>query len=129
MAPVRGGELDGAERFAIEDAIRTAEQISRYEFSVFVGRADGEPRAFATRLHSSLVAPERSILIMVDPAARALEIVTGSAVRRHLSDQETELSAVQMQSSFALGDLVGGLRRGIQMLADYAHAPQTLHGD
>ena len=27
----------------------------------------------------------------------------------------------------ASGDLVGGLRRGIQMLAEHARAPQTLH--
>ena len=27
----------------------------------------------------------------------------------------------------AEGDLVGGLRRGIQMLAEHARAPQTLH--
>jgi uncharacterized membrane protein YgcG len=126
---VRGGEFDGAERFAIEDAIRTAEQVSRYEFSVFVGRAEGEPHAFATRLHRSLVAPERSILILVDPAARALEIVTGAVVRSHLSDQEVELAALQMQTSFAERDLVGGLRRGIQMLADHARAPDTLHAE
>ena len=34
-----------------------------------------------------------------------------------------------MQSRFAAGDLVGGLRRGIQMLAEHARAPQTLHAD
>ncbi len=129
MAPVRGGEFDGAERFAIEDAIRSAEQVSRYEFSVFVGRAEGEPRAFATRLHGSLVAPDRSVLILVDPARRALEIVTGADVRAHLTDQHVELSAAQMQSSFAVGDLVGGLRRGIQLLADYARTPESLHTD
>ncbi|MDI6911644.1 DUF5130 family protein [Nocardioides sp.] len=126
---MRAGELGGAERFAIEDAIRTAEQVSRYEFSVFVGRADGEPRAFATRLHRSLVAPERSVLILVDPAARALEVVTGAVVRSHLTDAEVELTALQMQTTFAEGDLVGGLRRGIQMLADHARGPETLHSD
>ena len=126
---MRGGELDRAERFAIEDAIRTAEQISRYEFSVFVGRADGEPHAFATRLHRSLVAPERSVLVLVDPAERALEIVTGTAVRSQLTDPEVKLTALEMQTSFAEGDLVGGLRRGIQMLADHARAPDLLHTD
>lgn len=126
---MRAGEFSAAERFAIEDAIRSAEQVSRYEFSVFVGRSEGEPHDFATRLHAALVAPERSILVLVDPAARALEIVTGSVVRRHLTNQEVELSAVQMQSSFAVGDLVGGLRRGLQMLADHARAPETLHTD
>jgi hypothetical protein len=123
------GEFNAAERFQIDEAIRKAELVSRFEFSVFVGRVDGEPRAFATQLHNRLVAPPRSILIMLDPAARALEIVTGGDVRRNLTDREVELVALQMQSMFAEGDLVGGLRRGIQELADHAKAPETLHAE
>ncbi|GAA4371981.1 DUF5130 family protein [Nocardioides caricicola] len=123
------GELNAAERYQVDEAIRQAEQISRFEFSVFVGRVDGEPRAFATRLHNSLVAPSRSILILVDPNARVLEIVTGGIVRRNLTDREVELTAFQMQSSFAEGNLVDGLRRGIQHLAEHARAPQTLHAE
>ena len=123
------GDFSSAERFALDEAIRKAETLSRVEFSVFVGKAEGDPRAFATQLHNSLVAPARSIMIMVDPVARALEIVTGGDVRRTLSDKEVELTAAQMQSLFAEGDLVGGLRRGIAMLADHARAPQTLHAE
>ena len=121
------GEFNSAERFQVESAIRQAEQVSRFEFSVFVGRCEGEPRAFATQLHNKLVAPARSVLIMLDPTARVLEIVTGGEVRRHLTDQEVELASLQMQSYFANGDLLGGLRHGIQMLAEHARAPQTLH--
>jgi uncharacterized membrane protein YgcG len=123
------GEFNSAERFQIDEAIRKAEQVSRFEFSVFVGRSGADSRAFATQLHNSLVAPSRSILIMVDPASRTLEIVTGGDVRRALTDHEVELTALQMQTSFAEGDLVDGLRRGIQMLADHARAPQTLHSE
>lgn len=123
------GEFNASERYQVDEAIRLAEQISRFEFSVFVGRVDGEPRAFATRLHNSLVAPPRSILILVDPNDRVLEIVTGGIVRRNLTDREVELTAFQMQQSFGEGDLVGGLRRGIQMLAEHARAPQTLHAE
>ena len=129
MAQVGVGEFNSAERFQVDEAIRQAELVSRFEFSVFVGRVDGEPRAFATRLHNSLVAPARSILIMLDPAAHALEIVTGGIVRRNLTDREVELVALQMQSLFAAGDLVGGLRRGISMLAEHAAAPTTLHAE
>ena len=64
---------------------------------------------------------------MVDPDQRALEIVTGGYVRRTLTDSEVELAALAMQSDFAAGDLVGGLKRGIQMLADHARSPETLH--
>lgn len=121
------GEFRSSERHDLDRTIRAAEQASRCEFSVFVGRAEGEPRAFAARLHRALVAPARSILIMVDPTARLLEVVTGGDVRRHLTDREVELAVLEMQTAFAEGDLVGGLKRGIVMLADHARAPETLH--
>ncbi len=121
------GEFSTAQRGALDDAIRRAEQLCRFEFSVFVGRAEGDARAFATRLHNSLRAPERSVLIMLDPGAKALEIVTGRKVRERLSDQEVELAAVGMRSDFGAGDLVGGLRKGIGMLAEHARPQRTLH--
>lgn len=122
-----GDPFSAAERAALDAAIRKAEQLSRSEFSVFVGKAEGDARAFATRLHNSLVAPARSVLIMVDPSARAIEVVTGAHVRRTLSDSEVELAVIAMQTAFTEGDLVGGLRRGISLLADHARSPQTLH--
>jgi hypothetical protein len=125
--PVAAGEFSSGERHEIDRCIRAAEQASRYEFSVYVGVAEGEPDAFARRLHASLVAPPRSVLILVDPVVRALEVVTGVEVRRNLSDREVELAVLEMQSAFAAGDLVGGLKRGISMLADHARAPETLH--
>ena len=125
-----GGELFSShERFTLDETIRRAEQLSRVEFSLFVGSAEGDPRPFATQLHNSLVAPSRSILVLVDPAARVLEIVTGAIVRRNLTDKEVELTAIQMQASFADGNLVDGLRRGFQMLAAHARAPHTLHAE
>jgi uncharacterized membrane protein YgcG len=120
-------EFTASQRVSLDQAIRAAEQVSRFEFSVFVGTAEGEPRPFAERLHAALSTPHRSLLVMVDPAARALEIVTGSEVRRNLTDREVALAVIEMQSEFASGDLVRGLRRGITMLAMAARAPRTLH--
>jgi hypothetical protein len=122
-----GDPFRSADRVVLDETIRKAEQLARVEFSVFVGNAEGEPRQFAASLHAALVAPSRSILIMVDPTERVLEVVTGSYVRRTLTDNEVELAVAAMQSDFAADDLVGGLRRGIQMLAEHARAPQTLH--
>ena len=124
-----GDRFTASERVALDETIRKAERLSRVEFSVFVGHAEGEPRAFALSLHAALAAPARSVLVMVDPDARALEIVTGTEVRRTLRDQQVELAVATMQSLFAAGDLVGGLRRGVQMLAEHARAPLTLHAD
>jgi len=128
VVPVAGGDpFRSADRAALDETIRKAEQLARVEFSVFVGNADGDPRAFATGLHATLVAPARTILVMVDPTQRLLEVVTGSHVRRTLSDAEVELAIAAMQTDLAAGDLVGGLRRGITLLAEHARAPQTLH--
>ena len=120
-------QLSESERGDLDVAIRRAEQLCRAEFSVFVGRSTGDPHAFATSLHNSLVAPSRSILIMVDPTERAIEVVTGAHVRRTLSDHQAELAIATMAATFAQDDLVGGLRRGIQQLAHAAQPQNTLH--
>ena len=122
-------EFSTAQRVSLDQVIRAAEQVSRFEFSVFVGEADGEPRAFAERLHASLSTPPRSLLIMVDPASRTLEVVTGREVRRVLTDHDVALAVIEMRTEFATGDLVRGLRRGISMLAMQARAPRTLHAN
>jgi uncharacterized membrane protein YgcG len=126
---VAAGEFSAADRFEIDRAIRAAEETSRYEFSVFVGRAETDPRAYAVRLHAALVAPSHSVLVLVDPVARVIEVVTGSVVRRTLTDHEVQLAILEMQSAFAAGDLVGGLKRGLAMLAQHARAPHTLHAE
>jgi uncharacterized membrane protein YgcG len=115
---VAGGDIfTNAERQLIDTTIRRAEQLSRCEFSVFVGNAGEDPRAFATQLHNSLVAPSRSILLMVDPRTRAFEVVWGGWTRTRLTDEEVDGAVVQMTDEFASGDLVGGIVRGLERLA------------
>ncbi len=126
-----GDGLTSVQRLQIDKAIRDAETSSRHEFSVYVGRVDsqfGEPRAFAQRLHASLVNPSRSVLVMVDPAQRVAEIVTGAEVRRSLTDDEVSLALAEMTSLFEHGDIVPGIVHGICMLAAHAEHPRTLHG-
>ncbi len=128
MAQVAAGNgFNAAERFEVDRAIRSAEQSCRFEFSVFVGSAEPDSLAFAQRLHAALVVPDRSILILVDADARVLEVVTGSEVRRHLSDHAVELAVISMQSAFASDELLAGLTRGIAMLAEHARPQKTLH--
>lgn len=125
-----GDRLTSGQRNAVEEAIRKAELLSRVEFSVYVGPVDAhDPHAFATQLHNTLVAPSRSVMIVVDPDRRLVEVVTGGWVRRTLTDGEAALAVETMRSSFAEGDLVGGLRAGIALLADHARGPETLHVD
>lgn len=122
-------ELTATQRASLDQAIRAAERVSRFEFSVFIGGADGDPRRFAERLHGALSTPQRSVLVMVDPVARLIEVVTGSDVRRVLSDHEVALAVLEMRSEFTSGDLLRGLRHGVSMLAMAARAPRTLHAE
>jgi uncharacterized membrane protein YgcG len=123
-----GDAFTSSQRHEIDKAIRDAETLSRIEFSVFVGRSEGETRPFAERLHATLSAPDRSVLVMVDPAARLLEIVCGVDAHRVLDDAEVKLAALTMQTAFADGDLVGGITRGVLQLAEHARRPLTRHG-
>jgi hypothetical protein len=109
-------------------SIRLAEEGSGLRMSVYVGDLDGDPRARAEALHAQLGAgAPRAVLVAVDPANRRLEIVTGSEAGHRLDDRACGLAAVSMTSTFAAGDLAGGIATGIRMLGDHARAPQTLH--
>ena len=113
--------FSGPERLALDAAIRRAEQTSRFEFSVYLGPVEGDSsRDFATQLHNRLVAPARSVLIMVDPTARVVEVVTGGEVRRNISDSEVELAVAAMGDDFGRGDYATGLVRAIDLLAEHA---------
>ncbi len=88
-----GDPFTASERAQLDATIRRAEQTCRAEISVFVGNAEGEdPRVFATQLHNTLVAPSRSILVMVDPTRRLLEVVTGASA--HGQGHETAFSQI-----------------------------------
>lgn len=121
------GELTPMQNDDLKRAVRMAEEDSGLPFSLYLGAVQGEPREYAAELLGSLEDPAGSVLVLCDPQARALEIVTGAEARRRLSDAECRLSALTMQSSFTAGDLVGGLVQGLQQLGRSARAPRTLH--
>jgi uncharacterized membrane protein YgcG len=78
-------------------------------------------------MHAVMASPDRSVMIMINPEDRAFEIVTGQVVRRVLTDQQVQLAAMTMRSSFVENDLVGGIVAGVAMLGQAARGPQTLH--
>ncbi len=124
-----GDLFTAGQRNEIDKAIRQAEELCHLEFSVFVGRAESETRPFAERLHATLPTPGRSVLIMVDPAVRLLEVVTGPEAHARLDDHQVELAVLTMKSAFAARDLVGGITRGVQQLAEHARRPQLRHSE
>ncbi|MCM0620402.1 DUF5130 family protein [Nocardioides bruguierae] len=121
--------FSSSKRADLEGAIRAAETLSRVEFSVFVGDTPEDTAAYARRLHGGLAAPARSVLIMIDGNRRALEIVAGSYVRRTLTDAELEIATIQLSTDLAAGDVHGGLKRCIGLLAEHARPQRVLHAD
>jgi Domain of unknown function (DUF5130) len=114
----------------VESARRAAEVDSGFVFSVYVGRLGTDTRESAVHLHAALgdVAPN-AVLVAVDPGLRQLEIVTGPQARRYLDDRGCALGAFSMTSSFAAGDLAGGLVAGLVTLGEHGRHPAVLHVD
>lgn len=128
MPVLAGDQLTPADSARLGRAIRIAEEASGYAFSVYLTTTADDSRAYALRLHGSLDEPDRSVLVLCDPGSRVLEIVTGRAARRALSDRVCALAAATMRSSFVAGDVVGGLENGIAQLGEAGRQPPTLHG-
>lgn len=123
-----GGDwLSVGDRRQIDTALATAKRFSDLDFEAYLGPGGEVPRQHALALHSHLSRPDDSVLVLCDPAQRALEIVTGQRTRQYLDDASCRLAVATMTSSFLAGDLVGGLVRGIQQLGEAAHHPATLH--
>jgi uncharacterized membrane protein YgcG len=108
----------------IERVIEMADGETALHFSVYVGGADGDIRDAAETLHARFgVAASEVVLIVISPGDRLLEIVTGEESSRRLSDRACALAALSMTTSFAGGDLVGGILTGVRMLAEASGKP------
>jgi uncharacterized membrane protein YgcG len=116
-------ERDQYER--IERSRRAAETESGMQFWLRVGEYDGDLRLEAERLLANLVDGPRdaAAIVLVAPGARRIEILTTTAGRRRITDQACGLIVLSMTSSFAVGDLVGGLVDGFRQLGEAAGRP------
>ncbi|GAB2595681.1 DUF5130 family protein [Microlunatus antarcticus] len=123
-----GDDLVPADRQRLERAIGIAREVSGLDFALYLTTSEEDSRAYALRLHGALDEPDRSVLLLCDPGFKVLEIVTGRNARRALPDRVCALAAATMRSSFAAGDIVGGLWNGITQLGEAARQPRTLHG-
>ncbi|HEX3707200.1 MAG TPA: DUF5130 family protein [Mycobacteriales bacterium] len=108
----------------IEKVIAVANSETGLSYSVFVGDVEGDIRDAAETKHAAFgaAAPE-TVLVVVSPGDRLLEIVTGEAAARRLTDRACALAALSMTTSFAGGDLPGGIVTGVRMLAEAAGHP------
>jgi uncharacterized membrane protein YgcG len=111
--------------------VREISEQAKVVFSVLVADPDdfagSEPdvRAFAEKAHAALGdRAHESVLILVAPNARRVEIVLGTSLRGRLSDRDCALAALSMTSTFAGGDLTGGVLQGVRMLGQRTGAPR-----
>lgn len=123
-----GEPFSARQAAAIERAIAQAERASGLDFSVYVGEVPGDLRALGRQLLGVLGdGADDAVVIVVDPTARKLEILTGRIAAYHLDDRATALGSLAMTTSFVAGDLSGGIVDGLRTLAEHARQPRTLH--
>ena len=124
-----GDGLTDAQRARLARAVAAADLATGLTFLVRVGSLDGGRAQAQAMVAARGADAPGTVLIAVDPPARTLEIVTGSLAARALDDRTCALASFTMTTSFAGGDLVGGLCRGIQVLADHGRAVVLRHLD
>lgn len=106
----------------IERALTAAEEQSGLRFWVRVGTLGSDPRMDAESTLANLATSGRqgAVLVLVGPEERKLEVMTSPGAKRRISDQAAGFAVLTMTSSFAVGDLVGGIVNGLRQLADSA---------
>ena len=69
------------------------------------------------------------MLIAVDPDARTIDIVTGKEAHIFLDDRSCDFATLAFASCATAGDIVGGVREALIVLAEHARAPKVHHLD
>ncbi len=118
----RGEAFSPRQAEEIERAIKLAEEDSPLRYSVFVGPAEGtDLNQYALRLFAALGDDTAAtVLLVIDPAQRRLEIVRGPEAQRSVDDRACALASAAMTSAFAAGDLAGGIAAGLRSLSEHA---------
>ena len=130
MARVRPGDgFSDEQRTRLARSVSATETATGLNVVLHVGPLPGGRDGALALLASCGEASDASVVVAVDPTARALEIVTGRQAASVLSDRTCALVSLAMTSSFAAGDLVGGIRNGLQVMADHGRNSRTIHLD
>jgi hypothetical protein len=105
----------------LDEALTMSSREAGLFFTLYVGDLGRKTRVRAEELHAQCKGdPADAVLLAVSPGQRVVEVVTGSAAARRLPDRACALAVLSMTTSFASGDLVGGLVNGLRQLSDQA---------
>jgi hypothetical protein len=135
-APARSDEVDSSpldevftfhELARLDEALTMSSRETGLRFTLYIGDLGRQTRVQAEEMHArSGGNPSDSVLIAVSPGQRVVEVVTGAGAARRLPDRACALAVLSMTSSFAAGDLVGGIVNGLRQLSDQAGHPSSL---
>ena len=111
----------------LDEALTMASRETGLRFTLYIGDLGRQTRVRAEELHSlSGDNPSESVLIAVSPGQKVVEVVTGAAAARRMPDRACALAVLSMTTTFANGDLVGGIVGGLRQLSDQAGHPSGL---
>jgi hypothetical protein len=111
----------------LDEALTMSSRETGLRFTLYIGDLGARTRVQAEELHAHSGAnPSDSVLIAVSPGQKVVEVVTGGGASRRLPDRACALAVLSMTTSFAAGDLVGGIVNGLRQLSDQAGHPAAL---
>ena len=109
----------------LDEALTMSSRETGLRFTIYIGDLGTRTRSRAEELHAhSGGNPAESVLLAVSPGQRVIEVVSGATAARRLPDRACALAVLSMTTSFAGGDLVGGLVNGLRQLSDQAGHPR-----
>jgi hypothetical protein len=123
-----GDQLFGYQELArLDEALTMSSRETGLRFTLYVGDLGPRTRITAEEMHGRSGAnPAEAVLIAVSPGQKVVEVVTGAAAARRMPDRACALAVLSMTTSFANGDLVGGIVNGLRQLSDQAGHPAAL---
>ena len=105
----------------LDEALTMSSRETGLRFTLYLGDLGKRTRVRAEELHAQSGAdPSHAVLLAVSPGQRVIEVVTGAAAARRLPDRACALAVLSMTTSFAGGDLVGGIVNGLRQMSDQA---------
>ena len=124
-----GDGFTDAQSAELARVVANAERLTGLSFLLQVGHLDGGRAGAEALLAGCGDNAPRTVLVAVDPGARDLHIVTGRRAAARLDDRTCALAALAMTSAFSAGDLVGGIRDGVTLLANHGRQGAVRHLD
>lgn len=124
-----GDAFTDAQRAELARVVSRADRMTGLRFCLHVGAIDGGREGARTLLAARGTEAPDTVLVAVDPVHRDLHILTGARAAVRLDDRTCALASLAMTSSFAAGDLVGGIRDGVGLLAAHGAGGAVRHLD